>query len=290
MKSNPECHARSRPRTAFFTNVREDRLEGDVSGGRRWATKRGPTSPTGAATPWTPREREPPAAHPNARFTSPAGQPVPGDRSRVGRPEGRADQRDPLRWASRHRRAARATRRATGNHGTFLGSIISSEKTAAAAGQDRRSSPRPDGHAAVLRIQHGRLLEPLAGDRQACGRAAAEGLLRQLVPKSDGGDFLWPGFGDNGRVLKWIFERCEGAAKAVETPIGNLPAENALDMSGLDDLSREDMAELLRVDVDGWLAELPLIEEYYAQFGDRLPQQMSDELAAMKSRLDAAKS
>ncbi|MGE4607883.1 MAG: phosphoenolpyruvate carboxykinase domain-containing protein, partial [Myxococcota bacterium] len=108
--------------------------------------------------------------------------------------------------------------------------------------------------------------------------------------KSDGGDFLWPGFGENGRVLKWIFERCEGTAKAIETPIGNLPDENTLDLSGLDGVSREDMAALLRVDIDGWLAELPLIEEYYAQFGDRLPEPMSAELAAMKSRLEAAQS
>ncbi len=108
--------------------------------------------------------------------------------------------------------------------------------------------------------------------------------------KSAGGDFLWPGFGENGRVLKWIFERCEGTAKSIETPIGNLPAENALDLSGLDEISRDDINELLRVDVDGWLAELPLIVEYYARFGDHLPNALRDELRAMKDRLEAAKS
>ena len=108
--------------------------------------------------------------------------------------------------------------------------------------------------------------------------------------KSAGGDFLWPGFGENSRVLKWVFERCEGTAKSIETPIGNLPAENALDMDGLDEISRDDVNELLRVDIDGWLAELPLIEEYYAQFGDHLPKGFRDELRTMKDRLEAAKS
>ena len=107
--------------------------------------------------------------------------------------------------------------------------------------------------------------------------------------KSDGGDFLWPGFGENGRVLKWVFGRCEGTAKAVETPIGNLPAEGELDLAHLDEISREDLKELLRVDVEGWLAELPLIEKYYAQFGSHLPRELPDELAAMRDRLRAAK-
>jgi len=107
--------------------------------------------------------------------------------------------------------------------------------------------------------------------------------------KSAGGDFLWPGFGDNGRVLKWVFERCAGTAKAVETPIGNLPADGELDVTGLD-LARDDLAELLGVDVEGWLEELPLIAEYYDRFGSHLPPELRSELASMKERLEAAKS
>ena len=90
-------------------------------------------------------------------------------------------------------------------------------------------------------------------------------------------------------MLKWVHERCAGTAKAVETPIGNLPAQGELDLSGLD-IDDEDMAELLRVDVDGWLGELPLIREYYEKFGDRLPKQLLAELDAMRERLEAAKS
>jgi phosphoenolpyruvate carboxykinase (GTP) len=107
--------------------------------------------------------------------------------------------------------------------------------------------------------------------------------------KSDDGDFLWPGFGENSRVLKWVFERCEGTAKAVETAIGNLPADGELDLDGLD-VSREDLAQLLRVDVEGWLSELPLVREYYEQFGDRMPKALEGELDAMRERLEAAKS
>jgi phosphoenolpyruvate carboxykinase (GTP) len=104
--------------------------------------------------------------------------------------------------------------------------------------------------------------------------------------KSPGGDFLWPGFGENGRVLKWIFERCEGTAKAVETPIGNLPAQGEIDLAGLDDVTNEDLAELLRVDAEGWLDEVHGVHDYYGQFGDRVPRRLYQELDALKQRLE----
>ena len=107
--------------------------------------------------------------------------------------------------------------------------------------------------------------------------------------KSQGGDFLWPGFGENGRVLKWIFDRCEGTAKATETPIGNLPAPGEIDLDGLDDVSNEDLEELLRVDLDGWITETRGVYEYYEQFGDSVPKPLRAELDALKERLEAAK-
>jgi phosphoenolpyruvate carboxykinase (GTP) len=102
--------------------------------------------------------------------------------------------------------------------------------------------------------------------------------------KDEAGNFLWPGFGENARVLKWVFERCAGRADAVETPIGRTPADGALDLDGLD-LASGQLAELLRIDEEGWRAELPLIARHFEQFGDRLPADLRAELEALQQRL-----
>jgi phosphoenolpyruvate carboxykinase (GTP) len=107
--------------------------------------------------------------------------------------------------------------------------------------------------------------------------------------KSPEGDFLWPGYGENSRVLKWIFERCDDTAKAVETPIGNLPREDDIDLSGLD-LDVQDLRALLNVDIDGWLEEIPLIREHYARFEEHVPQELWEELERLEQRLKAARS
>ena len=125
-------------------------------------------------------------------------------------------------------------------HGVFLGSIMAVRDHRRPAGRGRQAALRPDGDAAVLRLQHGRLLRPLAGDRQEHRR-------RRNLPKiffvnwfrrDDDGRFLWPGFGENSRVLKWVFERVDGDADAVETPIGLLPTTVASTRHGLDDQRR----------------------------------------------------
>ena len=129
-----------------------------------------------------------------------------------------------------------------------------------------------------------------------CGRPASLQSIAKLPKifyvnwfrKNEAGKFMWPGFGENSRVLKWIFERCNGEADAVETPIGNLPTMDAMDFSGLD-IDDNDKAQLLRVEVDGWLQEIPLIKEYYEQFGDRLPTGLMDEVEQLQRRLEAAK-
>ena len=105
--------------------------------------------------------------------------------------------------------------------------------------------------------------------------------------KNADGDFMWPGFGDNGRVLKWIFERVSGKIEGQQTPIGIVPAPGELDLSHLP-LDEDDIAELTSVDVPGWLAEIPLIRDYYAQFGDRLPKALVAQLDALEERLRAA--
>ena len=124
-------------------------------------------------------------------------------------------------------------------------------------------------------------------------RIGAEAPDRDALPKifyvnwfrkDADGKFLWPGYGENSRVLEWIFHRITDKADAVETPIGAVPTVDAIDTSGLD-VTREDMEELLRVDIEGWRAEVPLIKEYYAQFGDRLPQALYDQADTLEQRL-----
>jgi phosphoenolpyruvate carboxykinase (GTP) len=102
------------------------------------------------------------------------------------------------------------------------------------------------------------------------------------------GKFLWPGYGENSRVLKWIFDRCDGRVHSVDTPIGRLPEPVDLDTQGLD-LSAAKLQQLLSVDVAGWFDEVPRIREYFAKFGKRLPQGLSRQLDALEARLQAAK-
>jgi phosphoenolpyruvate carboxykinase (GTP) len=169
-------------------------------------------------------------------------------------------------------------------HGTFLGSIMSSEKTAAAA-----------GNVGELRFDPMAML-PFCGYNMADYWAhwlklgALPGVKMPRIfyvnwfRKGQDGRFLWPGYGENSRVLKWIVERVNGKAKAVETPIGNLPAPGALDLAGLD-LSPDETRTLLSVDVKGWLADLPRMREHLSRFGDTLPAGIRDELDQLEKRL-----
>ena len=106
--------------------------------------------------------------------------------------------------------------------------------------------------------------------------------------QDENGRYLWPGFGENSRVLKWIFERCDGKVHAKETPIGRLPDAADLDTSGLQ-MSAADLGKVLNVDIDGWLAEVPRIREHFATFGNRLPEQLNAAVKALEQRLQAAK-
>ena len=102
--------------------------------------------------------------------------------------------------------------------------------------------------------------------------------------KDDDGRFLWPGFGENSRVLKWVFERLDGTADAVDTPIGRLPTQAALDTAGLD-IDAADLDTLLSVDNEGWQAAIPQIREHYARFGERLPAALRVELDELEANL-----
>ena len=231
---------------------------------------------------WHPGD-EKTAAHPNARYTTPASQcPIidPNWENPNGVPisailfGGRRATTVPLVFETFN-----------WQHGTFVGSIASSERTAAAAGTvgELRRDPM-----AMLPFCGYNM-----GDYFAHWLEMGKNTDASKLPKifyvnwfrkdADGG-WLWPGFGENSRVLSWIVERVSGKGEAVETPIGYLPAPDAIDTAGLD-VTAEQMEELLNVDIEEWLKEIESIREHYKRFGDKLPKALSDELIALEARL-----
>ena len=231
---------------------------------------------------WTPESRTP-AAHPNSRFTAPASQ-DPAIASEWEDPDGVPI--SAILFGGRRASVVPLVHEAFDwAHGVFLGSIMASETTAAATGAvgELRRDPF-----AMLPFCGYNMADYWAHWLSMRDRLDEDKLPRVFYVnwfrKGADGHWLWPGFGDNSRVLEWVFERCAGRAEAVETPIGYLPAPGAIDTEGLD-VSEQDMSELLRVDREEWLAELPGIAEYFAQFGDRLPQAMSDQLEGLRKRL-----
>jgi phosphoenolpyruvate carboxykinase (GTP) len=233
---------------------------------------------------WTPDSGRP-AAHPNARFTAPASQcPViaPEWNDPAGVPisailfGGRRDSVVPLVNEARD-----------WQQGTFFGSIIASEKTAAAAGKIGDLRRDPMAMLPFCGYNMGDYWNHWLNIGQKAGAQLPKIFYVNWFRKSDDGDFLWPGFGENSRVLKWIFERCDGSGQAVDTPIGRLPSKQALDLSGLD-LSDDAIDTLLSVDVEGWSQEIPLIREFYAEFGERMPAALQQELEQLEQRLTEA--
>jgi phosphoenolpyruvate carboxykinase (GTP) len=232
--------------------------------------------------PWTPDSGRV-ASHPNARFTARAHQcPVIAD-----------EWEDPkgvpisafLFGGRRATTVPLVTEAFDWQNGTFMASIMSSEKTAAAAGTvgDVRRDPM-----AMLPFC-GYHMGDYFGHYLKIGKAHDAAMLPKIFyvnwfRKDEDGKFMWPGYGENSRVLKWVFERCDGKADAVETPLGRTPTPDAIDLSGLE-ISSETMEKLLKVDPDEWEAEIPLIEEHYAKFGDRLPAELREEFEALKKRL-----
>jgi phosphoenolpyruvate carboxykinase (GTP) len=227
------------------------------------------------------------AAHPNSRFTAPARQ------CPVIAPEWEDPKGVPISAMLFGGRRASVvplvTEAFTWQHGTFLGSIMGSETTAAAAGKVGQLRRDPF---AMLPFCGYHMGDYFAHWLKVGASAKPANLPRlyyvNWFRQDAGGQFLWPGYGENSRVLKWVFERVTGGGAAIETPIGNLPAAGALDVNGLD-IAPGALDVLLKVDVDGWLAELPLMKQHYESFGDRLPAGLWTELAALEKRLLAAR-
>jgi phosphoenolpyruvate carboxykinase (GTP) len=234
---------------------------------------------------WTPSSEEP-SSHPNSRFCTPAGQ------CPIIAPEWEDPKGVPISailFGGRRKTTIPLVSEARDwNHGVYLGATLSSETTAAAAGA-----------VGVVRRDPMAML-PFIGYNGAdyfrhwieMGKGGPTGDASKL-PKifyvnwfrrdADGG-FLWPGFGENCRVLKWVIERIQGKADALDTPIGHVPAPGSLDVEGLD-LTPEQVAAALAVDAEEWRAEVPQVTEWFEKFGDKLPGVLWSELDVLKTKL-----
>jgi phosphoenolpyruvate carboxykinase (GTP) len=233
---------------------------------------------------WTP-EAGTPAAHPNARFTAPASQ------NPVCAPEWEDPAGVPISailFGGRRRSVVPLVTQAySWQHGVFLGSIMSSETTAAAAGAVGNLRFDPMAMLPFCGYNMANYFAHWLTIGESTGRREVSKLFYvNWFRRDDDGRFLWPGFGENSRVLKWVCERIDDGGEAVDTPIGYLPTESGLDTDGLA-VDAADLQTLLSVDVEGWREVLPLIEQHYAQFGDAMPTALRDELASLEKRLAA---
>jgi phosphoenolpyruvate carboxykinase (GTP) len=279
LRTNPNA-VRTLAANCIFTNVALTD-DGDV-----WWEGLSDTPPAHLVD-WTGRDWNPadgrPAAHPNARFTVPASQDpaiAPEWEDPAGVPI------DAIMFGGRRSTVVPLVREAFDwEHGVFMGSIMSSETTAAAFGEVGR-----------LRFDPFAML-PFCGYNMAdywahwlrIGRSTRPESLPRIFyvnwfRRDPDGRYLWPGFGENSRVLEWMFRRCDGEARAEDTPIGLLPAPDDLDTRGLR-MREGDLEALLQVDGPTIVAELPQFEAHYARFGDRLPAELAGQLATMARRL-----
>ncbi len=279
MKTNPNAMLSLRE-NCIFTNTALT-PDGDV-----WWEGIGYDAPEGTIT-WTNEKFDPkenkPAAHPNARFTAPARQcPAidPAWEDPKGVPisaflfGGRRPTTIPLVYES-----------FDWNHGVFIGSVAGSEVTAAAIGLKAGVRRDPfamlpfSGYNMADYFNHWIRIGENAPDKKSLPKIYNVNWFR----KDENGKWLWPGFGDNIRVLKWIFERCDGTAKAVKTQIGYIPGTDSIDINGLEKQGIN-LRQLLSVDKDLWREEISLIIEHYAIFGIRLPSELKNQLAALEDR------
>ena len=280
-KTNPNAMRTIERGNSLFTNVAL------TDGGDVWWE--GMEDPPARATswlkqPWTPDSEEIPS-HPNSRYCTPMAQ-CPVLASEWDDPEGVPI--SAIFFGGRRRDTIPlVTESRDWQHGTFLGATLSSEKTAAASGG--LGQVRRDPMAMLPFIGYN------VGDYFQHWIDVGKGADADKLPKifyvnwfrrGDDGRFLWPGFGENSRVLKWAIERIEGTAAAQETAIGHVPSVDHLDLAGLD-VPPADVEAALAVDLAEWRAEIPLIEEWFAKIGRALPTSMRDELEALALRLGA---
>ena len=231
--------------------------------------------------PWTPESGRK-AAHPNARFTTPARQ-CPVIAPEWEDPKGVPI--DAILFGGRRAGVVPlVTESFSWQHGTFLGATASSETTAAAAGAVGQLRRDPMAMLPFCGYNMGDYFGHYLKVGAKQGAKLPKIYYVNWFRTDENGKFLWPGYGENSRVLKWVFDRCEGTAGAVETPIGFLPEPKDLDVKGLD-IKPGDLATLLAVDVNGWLAELPLVRNHFDKFGSHLPKGLTEEVDSLEARL-----
>ena len=223
-------------------------------------------------------------AHPNSRFTAPA-ENCPCISPEFNNPHG-----VPISAIIFGGRRAKTTPLVYQSfdwaHGTFIGSAVSSETTAAATGAVGVLRHDPMAMKPFIGYNVGDYFGHWLEMGKKLGDKAPKIFNVNWFKQDDDGNFIWPGFGDNMRVLDWIIERCEGNADAVETPIGYVPTKDAINTEGIEDeVTPEIMDKLLAVDTDLWKAEVADLREFYKQFGDRLPAEIKAQLDGLESRL-----
>ena len=230
---------------------------------------------------WTPDSEEP-AAHPNARFTTPASQ-CPSIASEWEDPAGVPI--DAFLFGGRRATVVPLVTEAFDwDHGTFLGATMSVETTAAASGDVGQLRFDPMAMLPFLGYNMADYFDYWLKTGKREGAKLPKIFLVNWFRKDEDGNFIWPGFGENMRVLEWIFRRCDDKGETVESPIGLLPAEGELDTNGLD-LSEDELEELLTIDDEAMKAQIPQVEEHLARFGDRIPEGITAQLEALKKRL-----
>jgi phosphoenolpyruvate carboxykinase (GTP) len=283
MKSNANAML-SVTKNAIFTNCAMT-WDGDV-----WWEGMTEEQPSKVIVDWLRRTWNPesgrPAAHPNARFTAAASQ-CPCIAPEWEDPKGVPI--DAIMFGGRRAGIVPLVTEAFNwQHGTFLGATVSSETTAAITGKVGQLRRDPMAMLAFCGYNMGDYFSHWLKIGKRAGAKLPKIFYINWFRRGQNGEFLWPGFGENSRVLKWIFERCDGKVHAKETPIGRIPEVEDLDTTGLD-MRAADVEQLLNVDIDGWLAEVPRIKEHFAHFGSNLPEGLQAELKGLEERLRAAK-
>jgi len=280
-KSNPNALHSTRKNT-IFTNVVHNLDDNTV-----WWEGLDKNPPKNAldwkGNKWDPASGEK-GAHPNSRFTSPAVN-CPCISKEFSNPQG-----VPLSaivFGGRRAKTAPLVYQARSwQHGVFVGSIMASETTAAATGAVGVVRRDPMAMLPFCGYHMGDYFAHWLEMGKKLGDKAPKIFNVNWFRTDDEGHFIWPGFGDNMRVLSWIIDRCDGKADAVETPIGYEPKPEDINIEGLDGITLDVVKELLTVDKELWKEEAKGIHEFYAKFGDRLPRELKDELAALESNLN----